>query len=306
MYPILTIVSADSTGRITTMGIEMSPSEAIDKVATSLAAVQARSGSSPKRKSSASQGMSIQEFSTGATPQAPVVATTAASPGNTSGTTNGKRHTPTAMVVADAIPKPPTGGVGTGQLPGTKTSSSNSPAAPQRAKSTSKRKTPPLYNLDSSEDESKRQRITVEQIEESIPEDASSVFHIYGRRVNFDMHKKDASMYSLLRSWVQDDPFRKVPAPGSDPTQMYRVPAPVRRVSSRKDDELHSEPTQVDVIRQLTTTSVKRAPTLEELRNNLVGRAKSIRQRCVSDFRRRDLETVANLRARGIRLPHKK
>ena len=53
--------------------------------------------------------------------------------------------------------------------------------------------------------------ITEEQISEAIPKDASSIFHILDRRINFDAFPEDASFYSLLRAWVQDDPYRYIP-----------------------------------------------------------------------------------------------
>jgi hypothetical protein len=56
-------------------------------------------------------------------------------------------------------------------------------------------------------------RVHQEQIEENIPKDASCVVHIFDRRVNLDSHPADASMYSLLRSWAQDDPYRKIQVP---------------------------------------------------------------------------------------------
>jgi hypothetical protein len=59
-------------------------------------------------------------------------------------------------------------------------------------------------------------RVNKEQIEEAIPTDASCVVHIFDRRVNLDAHPADASMYSLLRSWAQDDPYRRIPAVGID------------------------------------------------------------------------------------------
>ena len=60
--------------------------------------------------------------------------------------------------------------------------------------------------------------VSQEEILEAIPPDASSVFHIMDRRVNFDAiddptkgdPRKDAPMYSLLRAWVQDDPYRQI------------------------------------------------------------------------------------------------
>jgi hypothetical protein len=54
-----------------------------------------------------------------------------------------------------------------------------------------------------------KRSITQSQIEDAIPEDASNIFWIFGRRVNLDAHEEDASLYSLLRSWAQDDPFRR-------------------------------------------------------------------------------------------------
>lgn len=49
---------------------------------------------------------------------------------------------------------------------------------------------------------------SVEEIEASIPANASSIFHVLDRRINFDNFSADASFYSLLRGWVQDDGYR--------------------------------------------------------------------------------------------------
>ena len=49
---------------------------------------------------------------------------------------------------------------------------------------------------------------SVEEIEASIPANASSIFHVLDRRINLDNFSKDASFYSLLRGWVRDDPYR--------------------------------------------------------------------------------------------------
>jgi len=38
-----------------------------------------------------------------------------------------------------------------------------------------------------------------------------AIHEILGRRVNFDALSADASLYSMLRAWVQDDPTRQVP-----------------------------------------------------------------------------------------------
>ena len=52
------------------------------------------------------------------------------------------------------------------------------------------------------------------QISASIPKNASSIFHIWDRRIDFDSFGEDASLYSRLRSWVQDDPYRRGPNRG--------------------------------------------------------------------------------------------
>jgi hypothetical protein len=49
---------------------------------------------------------------------------------------------------------------------------------------------------------------TIRQIERGIPFNPPAVVHIYDRRINLDQH---ASLYSLLRSWLQDDLYRCTP-----------------------------------------------------------------------------------------------
>jgi hypothetical protein len=50
--------------------------------------------------------------------------------------------------------------------------------------------------------------ISPQVISEAIPKEASSVFYVLDRRINLDAFGNDASFYSLLRAWVQDDPCR--------------------------------------------------------------------------------------------------
>jgi hypothetical protein len=67
---------------------------------------------------------------------------------------------------------------------------------------------------------------TAESILRSLPETASSIYHVYDRRINLDSLPADPSMYSLLRAWVWDDPYRAqieplyVPAAGADAPRM--------------------------------------------------------------------------------------
>ena len=50
---------------------------------------------------------------------------------------------------------------------------------------------------------------TAAQISASIPSNASSIFHILDRRIDFDSLPQDTSFYALMRCWVQDDPYRR-------------------------------------------------------------------------------------------------
>ena len=54
-------------------------------------------------------------------------------------------------------------------------------------------------------------------IQESIPSNASGIYQIYGRRINLDalVDGGNTSVYSLMRAWVQDDPYRTTPHPFS-------------------------------------------------------------------------------------------
>ena len=55
-------------------------------------------------------------------------------------------------------------------------------------------------------------KITSANIATKISKNASCVFHVMDRRINLDNHPSDASVYALLRSWVQDDPHRDDPS----------------------------------------------------------------------------------------------
>ncbi len=53
--------------------------------------------------------------------------------------------------------------------------------------------------------------VSSKDILDRIPPGASCIFYIYDRRINMDAHPHYTSFYSLLRSWVQDDPCRVIP-----------------------------------------------------------------------------------------------
>lgn len=50
---------------------------------------------------------------------------------------------------------------------------------------------------------------SAKEIAESIPPNASSICHIFDRRIDLDKLERDSSIYELLRSWVRDDPYRR-------------------------------------------------------------------------------------------------
>jgi len=137
---------------------------------------------------------------------------------------------------------------------------------------------------------------SVEEIEASIPADASSIFHIMDRRINFDNYTKDASFYSLLRGWVQDDPYRCNPLMngqlfmGGDWAQVdgghtSSVERPKKR--GRVNDE------SVDVLALLQKQQGNtEQPTLLELRSEHVARAKKIH----AEARKLDQLKMANAR----------
>jgi hypothetical protein len=79
-------------------------------------------------------------------------------------------------------------------------------------------------------------RLTAEQVVDAIPENASSIFHILDRRVNLDAHPPDVSFYSLLRAWVQDDPYRQIPPVGANLLDYVSVPF-LRRWSTGTQQE---------------------------------------------------------------------
>ena len=122
---------------------------------------------------------------------------------------------------------------------------------------------------------------SVEEIEASIPADASSIFHIMDRRINFDNYTKDASFYSLLRGWVQDDPYRCNPLMNGqlltggdcvpvDDGHTRSVERPTKR--RRVNDE---PPVDVLALLQKQQGNTEQ-PSLLDLRSEHVARAKKI------------------------------
>lgn len=75
--------------------------------------------------------------------------------------------------------------------------------------------------------------VSSQEIFDAMPPNASCVFYVFDRKVNFDAHPKNASFYSLLRSWVQDDPCRIIPD-RSNLMDFVSPPASCTRVARKK------------------------------------------------------------------------
>ena len=156
-------------------------------------------------------------------------------------------------------------------------------------------------------------RVTSEHIRKAIPKEASAIFHILDRRVNFDAHEADASMYSLLRSWVQDDPFRYTPPAGSNLLEYISLPSQ-RRIDyvHENDDEdyvdgYEGDETQegpgigpLDVFAKLKC--LKHAPSIHALRASQVIRGGKRRKNNIRAHKRRHFKVLQSLKRLGIDL----
>ena len=119
---------------------------------------------------------------------------------------------------------------------------------------------------------------SVEEIEASIPANASSIFHVLDRRINFDNFSNDASFYSLLRAWVQDDPYRcdasmhRQLLAGGDWVQINEDNSVER---PKKRQRSNGGPVDVLALLQQQKGSMEQ-PNMVELRREHVARAKEI------------------------------
>lgn len=193
-------------------------------------------------------------------------------------------------------------------------SSSKAPAAQQSQQETGikqdirKRRTP--YNPPDVQ-------VTKEHIRKAIPKEASAIFHILDRRVNFDAHEEDATMYSLLRSWVQDDPFRYVPPAGSNLLEYISLSSQRRvdYVDEKDYDNIKTEEIRcnqhkaansmiergpVDVFTKLR--SIQQKPSMDALRASQVIQGGKRRNQQRSGLKKRRRQVVNSLKRLGIDL----
>jgi hypothetical protein len=164
-------------------------------------------------------------------------------------------------------------------------------------------------------------QITPNQIQQAIPENASSVFHLLDRRVNLDASSsKDANMYSLLRSWVQDDPYRQIPPPGADISEQYNssITIPTQPTTAPSYEEPIMEEKQC--LKETKTTAAqttipidmltalrfqRQLPPTDYVRKEFLARARESRKAQRKTYASRAAAVKASLKRKGIVLPCK-
>lgn len=150
-------------------------------------------------------------------------------------------------------------------------------------------------------------QVTKEQIRDAIPGNASCIFHILDRRVNLDAHAPDASFYSLLRSWVQDDPYRQMPPLGSNIFEYVSLPSE-RRIEERRSIVRPKRKLEdigtCDVFAKLQTATTPVAElSPKKLREQLVAGSKRIKRQKQKEYLAEMEASWESLRSLGIVLP---
>lgn len=173
---------------------------------------------------------------------------------------------------------------------------------------------------------------SAEEIRIAIPKDASSVFHIMDRRINLDSFEVDETsvdakvpIYSLLRAWVQDDPYRQIPPPliilpttaephGHESCEdLVRQAKRLRDEANNRNRHKKKKPKQiVDVFGHMQRTqsstssqatypkSSTKLPSLDSLKSELVKEARAKKKSQSKAYKRTLVKTLQSLRKRGI------
>jgi hypothetical protein len=151
-------------------------------------------------------------------------------------------------------------------------------------------------------------KLTQENVRRAIPANASCVVHVLDRRVNLDACAPDASHYSLLRAWVQDDPCRQIPPPGSNIFES--VPLSTCISEGLNADVFPSKKRKIEttgtcnVLDSLVNASEHdSAPSLNSLRDQLVTNGKRLRREKRREEKVWMNATRENLKSMGIDLP---
>jgi hypothetical protein len=152
-------------------------------------------------------------------------------------------------------------------------------------------------------------KVTKEQIQEAIPKNASCIFHILDRRVNLDSHAPDASFYSLLRSWVQDDPYRQMPPLGSNFLDYITLPSEIRvqkSASVRRPKRKLPDTGICDVFGELKNRKTHVSElSPKKLREELVAGSKRIKRQRQKEYKVQVEASRESLRCMCIALPKK-
>jgi hypothetical protein len=126
--------------------------------------------------------------------------------------------------------------------------------------------------------------------------------------VNLDACAPDASHYSLLRAWVQDDPCRQIPPPGSNIFES--VPLSTCISEGLNADVFPSKKRKIEttgtcnVLDSLVNASEHdSAPSLNSLRDQLVTNGKRLRREKRREEKVWMNATRENLKSMGIDLP---
>jgi hypothetical protein len=100
------------------------------------------------------------------------------------------------------------------------------------------------------------------QMSAAIPKNASSIFHIWDRRIDFDSLREDTLSYSLLRSWVRDDPYRKAMKYGIGGDLVDRIVLPNQKrgvnVNTEVEEGGEAISKQVTIVEEQDAMELKR------------------------------------------------
>ena len=151
--------------------------------------------------------------------------------------------------------------------------------------------------------------VTTEQISRAIPKDASAIFHILDRRINFDSFPEDASLYSLLRAWVQDDPYRYIPPPDLESQMEYDGYQKLSKADSityprRKRRKLRVPQKSCDILSYFGKKPYSpKVGSINELKLEAIERGKWLLKEARKDRRVREKIAKEKLRKRGLVIP---
>lgn len=164
---------------------------------------------------------------------------------------------------------------------------------------------------------------TLTEIEHFLHFNASSVFHVFDRRVNvsqsrnreqcqqmklttdplfqLDLLSPSCTNYQLLRAWAQDDPYRYTPPSVDHPTTEQKISKEKPLKSKRK---AYWKPNLTNLAKVLRQQS--ESPSIEELRESMIQRGKHRRLIHTQHISTSDEAVIAQMAENGMfEKPHK-